>query len=442
MLVPAQVIPFLRHDDEAVRTHAADYLADAHDPSPATAEDLWAAIDQIGLNRSTWLLSLLRRLPQTDASLDRLLQSLRSGGLAEDADYHLQLALLHVDLPLLSRRKDELLSADGVLPRVRDHLAQRLELAGRPADELWDALAQHSRDADDMAVGEFDPDVSGRLIEALARHGEAVGGRALGRLRDGPVDDWMEIFCIRLVGKLRYAPATQALVDRFLIDADLLREDVARALTRIGAPEVVERIEAFYPGKPWHVRLYAHGPLGRIKRPESEQALLRLLADELDDEQRTWLAMSLCDLCSRDALDVVCRMVVKHRYDPQIVELDEMLLAVATMTGYAFREAAEVRDRVERRRRKREELAALPESDRFLRLLRERWRAGQPQFPRGAGDDPPDGGAYGTPPGAETDWPSDDGPVRRDAAKVGRNDPCPCGSGKKYKKCCLNAART
>ena len=22
-------------------------------------------------------------------------------------------------------------------------------------------------------------------------------------------------------------------------------------------------------------------------------------------------------------------------------------------------------------------------------------------------------------------------------AKIGRNDPCPCGSGKKYKKCCL-----
>ena len=25
--------------------------------------------------------------------------------------------------------------------------------------------------------------------------------------------------------------------------------------------------------------------------------------------------------------------------------------------------------------------------------------------------------------------------VRRQTAKVGRNDPCPCGSGKKYKKC-------
>jgi uncharacterized protein len=28
---------------------------------------------------------------------------------------------------------------------------------------------------------------------------------------------------------------------------------------------------------------------------------------------------------------------------------------------------------------------------------------------------------------------------RRNASKVGRNDPCPCGSGKKYKRCCGSA---
>jgi preprotein translocase subunit SecA len=27
-------------------------------------------------------------------------------------------------------------------------------------------------------------------------------------------------------------------------------------------------------------------------------------------------------------------------------------------------------------------------------------------------------------------------PYKRETPKVGRNDPCPCGSGKKYKKCC------
>ncbi len=27
-------------------------------------------------------------------------------------------------------------------------------------------------------------------------------------------------------------------------------------------------------------------------------------------------------------------------------------------------------------------------------------------------------------------------PIKRSQEKVGRNAPCPCGSGKKYKKCC------
>ena len=31
-------------------------------------------------------------------------------------------------------------------------------------------------------------------------------------------------------------------------------------------------------------------------------------------------------------------------------------------------------------------------------------------------------------------------PIVREEPKVGRNDPCPCGSGKKYKKCCGRGA--
>jgi preprotein translocase subunit SecA len=46
----------------------------------------------------------------------------------------------------------------------------------------------------------------------------------------------------------------------------------------------------------------------------------------------------------------------------------------------------------------------------------------------GDGSTDPDGdGAAGEPMKVKT--------IVREAAKVGRNDPCPCGSGKKYKKC-------
>lgn len=41
--------------------------------------------------------------------------------------------------------------------------------------------------------------------------------------------------------------------------------------------------------------------------------------------------------------------------------------------------------------------------------------------------------------GASTDASPADAPVRR-GPKIGRNEPCPCGSGKKWKRCCGNLA--
>jgi hypothetical protein len=38
--------------------------------------------------------------------------------------------------------------------------------------------------------------------------------------------------------------------------------------------------------------------------------------------------------------------------------------------------------------------------------------------------------------GEEDEWAEPVETIRRESPKVGRNDPCPCGSGKKYKKCC------
>lgn len=32
--------------------------------------------------------------------------------------------------------------------------------------------------------------------------------------------------------------------------------------------------------------------------------------------------------------------------------------------------------------------------------------------------------------------------LSRKRPKIGRNEPCPCGSGQKYKKCCMNKKET
>ncbi|WP_248295543.1 SEC-C metal-binding domain-containing protein, partial [Paraburkholderia sp. UYCP14C] len=33
-------------------------------------------------------------------------------------------------------------------------------------------------------------------------------------------------------------------------------------------------------------------------------------------------------------------------------------------------------------------------------------------------------------------------PMRREEPKIGRNEPCPCGSGRKYKHCCMASSPT
>ena len=45
-------------------------------------------------------------------------------------------------------------------------------------------------------------------------------------------------------------------------------------------------------------------------------------------------------------------------------------------------------------------------------------------------------GLTDTPAPDQSEEPSDKAPEPLTGTRVGRNAPCPCGSGKKYKKCC------
>lgn len=65
-----------------------------------------------------------------------------------------------------------------------------------------------------------------------------------------------------------------------------------------------------------------------------------------------------------------------------------------------------------------------------LQKMQEYWRAQREAVPAGKVEDSFPFGA-----GAQTTH-------MRNSPKVGRNDPCPCGSGKKFKKCCATTSDT
>jgi preprotein translocase subunit SecA len=72
--------------------------------------------------------------------------------------------------------------------------------------------------------------------------------------------------------------------------------------------------------------------------------------------------------------------------------------------------------------------------------LSERWRGATPLGPEGAGPSARPTGRGDDEDGTPEGPTAPRQPIKRNEPKVGRNDPCPCGSGKKYKKCHGQAA--
>ncbi len=435
MLSPAQVVPFLTHDDRLVRRLARDYFDRCGDPGPATADDVWAALDRFPAgDEARSLARTLADLPQTDASVHRLVAAL-AGDAVHGADDLLQQAARGVDFPLLVRHREQLLGCDGLDPKVRDHLARRLGTADTPGGVAWDQLMALGLASVGQNSSEVDRDGADVLIEAAARRIEVTGPLAVALLGDAAVQDWREIFAVRVVGEARYGPAVPLLVAKLGIDADVLLEESAAAVGRIGSDDAIDRLAVFDADggedDAWGLNLYVGDALGRIKRPASEAALLARIGREPDDEIKVRLHNDLLDLCSLAGLDAARLLVAADPRHPESVGLCERLVAAAVMHGVTLPEDARWRDRVRVHDAEVAARRAKLEAG-GLAAFAERMRQRSPDFA-----DPPT--AEELPPIPPLDIGGYDPYARfepiRGQPKVGRNDPCPCGSGKKYKKC-------
>jgi hypothetical protein len=165
--------------------------------------------------------------------------------------------------------------------------------------------------------------------------------------------------------------------------------------------------------------------------------LRELWRRESNEMLQIMMAVSLLEMLPDEpaVLEEVRRFVLRWPEDQGIVHLDLLLATVATMADWDFPERAEWR------------ALAIAEEARMQEILaqdagyEEKVRAGllaglsfreagglepEEMFDLGEKDDE-----------EEMRWQE---PVVRSAPKVGRNEPCPCASGKKYKHCCGKAA--
>jgi hypothetical protein len=205
-------------------------------------------------------------------------------------------------------------------------------------------------------------------------------------------DDYMNydgIYNVFMAGELRVESVLPELIQILDKDeGDFVLEEAMKALIKIGTDNVVAEVEKVaLNGDTFY---HAIDILAKIKTKKAEEALLRLFDQATDITTITLIADALCQHLSVDAIPKIEKLL-ETGYDNMMLNLEESLYGLLMINEIDHPYLLEMRHNLE------EEQRRLNERKSMLDMLN----------------------------------------IPVDTVKVGRNDPCPCGSGKKHKKCCL-----
>jgi len=424
------------HPEREVRDVAVRYFSECFSPDPSVVPLVIQAVGRYGWREAVSSYVLRDGLAQTDETLSWIVGELSRDGDLEDEDwpeyYGLLVDLLAgADAHLLSRHESEIMNAEGIEPGVREAIAERIRLLSADPDACWAELGEWcQRERHKQYASDVNFDEPCRLVEAIARHGEPYAARVLSILQEKVEDfrgrpmGWMEPAVVRLAGEMRLESAIPILVEKLHEEGDVLLEECERALARIGTNTVVERLCRDFSEGDWSYRLRAAAVLERIRSDLVVTKCAELLETEEDPDIRVWLGHAVLHQLSYDGVEPVRRLILRGPLDPEMRALQGKFLAACTLMEVDLPEMEQWRRDVERAAEERRNYF----SERFGDFADELDEYGDENF---EGYDEENLRVDGAEPLSP--------PARR---KVGRNDPCPCGSGKKFKKCCLRKEKS
>lgn len=402
-----QVRQALQHSDKEVRFAALQYFAKSYSRNTAIMPDVIDLVERLGPKDAFAYLFPISDLAQTEETITWAVKQLQHKPEDEEDNFagHIGRLLYHADPMLVLRHKEAILSSPSLDRELASRLQHRLGLVSTPSDQLWQRLEAICEAGKDKMSPDGIPYAEAREIaEALGRD-VSQADRMMELLKqefDPEIETpltWLEIFLVRMAGIMRHEPAIPLIVNKLLVDGEILSEECDKALTKIGTDVVIRSVRDAYPQAPDHFRLYSSSIFGDIHSDVAVSAGLELLSLELDLDLRVWLANALVDQFSTEAIDAARTVLLEDH--PDSYDLKSSLVVACKLMAYDVPELTQwERELAEPRR-------LYPSGGFSPRLL----------------DD--------------LDDESDISPIST-SVKVGRNDPCPCGSGKKFKKCCLN----
>jgi len=432
-LTPDQIKQGILHSEQLARDTAVGYFARSYSSDPAVMPLVIQAVEQYGLDYAFGMYYFLRSLVQTEETLAWIIEQLRRRGQPqseEEAEITLRLleAVENAAPELLKAHAETIWELDAVDEGVREAVDEKILLAGFTTEKLWAELEEFCETNKSVEyLADEDIDFAHRLVEALGRHPGVFDSKVLELLAqevedytDNPMI-WMEPCLVRLAGELRLSEAIPQIVKRLHDDDDIICSDCMRSLTMIGTDQVADTLANDYPDADWGFRAGAAEVFEYIHSDHSLERCLALMETEEDPAIRCRLAQSAVMQFSDQAHEPARQLILNSDLTPDLIEVRNDLLATSVLMGIGLLEAEQWRK----------------EAKHDVEF-RKKWYAEHVPLSQFADDAEAD--EYLD----DEDWDDDDDyipfpppdTVVRELPKVGRNDPCPCGSGKKYKKCC------
>ena len=195
------------------------------------------------------------------------------------------------------------------------------------------------------------------------------------------------IFAVRAIGLLKLSSYIQLLADLLSRDEDVLLEETAEALIRFQSDQVVEAVKPYAMNEDTYI--FSLLVLENTKTDYAADVLVECY-EVLDGEGKGTVVEGLVHHFTEKAFPLIEDYLVQN-YHYGVNDMEQVL--------YSF---YKVMDRTH------------PDS--------EKWKASSEQIKKMYAKSQMQGKS-----------------ASAVAIKMGRNDPCPCGSGKKYKKCCGKA---
>lgn len=168
-----------------------------------------------------------------------------------------------------------------------------------------------------------------------------------------------------------------------------------------------------YPELPWSTRLYLTGVFEKLRFPEHEAALIQALGGEEDEDLRADIARTLTLYDTESSLARAWKAADELYPGGEWDALMDALFLKEILSGSPTKKALRHFEGLNRRMKRSRERFSMLEHGLLPNIYTDN---GNPQL-------------LHTPHASVI-------PFRREEPRVGRNEPCPCGSGKKFKKCC------